>query len=93
MGTGDGERFHTTVEIEFAIGSIGPLMAQPPDAPTTRRTRAHHIDHHPTGELASQVPQLLIGRSTERGEQRQGSIGILTHQLIEGHLVEFANLG
>lgn len=93
MRSGDGDRLETTIQIELPIGPISTLMTQASDTPATRRARAHDIDHDPTGQFAGQGAQLLVGGTAERRKQRERSIGILTHEVVEGRLVELTHLG
>jgi hypothetical protein len=79
------------VDVELAAGGEGGAP-QPPDAALARRARAAQADRDAPGERTGQAPQPLVGRARHVGEQRQHRVGVRGQRLLEGGLVQRADL-
>jgi hypothetical protein len=67
--------------------------SQAPDPPPPGTAPAGHVDHHAPGEAAGQVAQHRIGGAGEVGEQRHRLVLVGGQGVVEGPLVEVADLG
>ena len=84
-------RLASTIEVA-AVGPVRQLDHLPMPRGFGRATAAD-VEEQPSGEPPGQLAQPRVGRRGEIGEQRQHVVGVLGERLVDGGLVELADLG